>query len=300
MDRLTIMYALSSNLCFAFASQIFTHFSRRTSPEFVNFVKASVAFFCFTFVVVFFKFSDFNLLPLFDIFILFISGLIGLGLGDLFLLRSYNIMGPGRTLILFGFQPFFTGIIGHLFFNQDMALHKLTAIFFFLLCLAVFSWERARNTGRWEPIALMVGLLAITLDCSGLLMSRFVFDRYPALSPAGANMWRCLGAITFLGAKAFFSAQSKNPSKPLASYWEEMTKQSRWTLLAGSFLGSFFSLMLYYIALKTAHLATITSMAIAGTIFSSAFECLVEKKWPSRYLMIAFVCFFLGMRILMS
>ena len=45
-------------------------------------------------------------------------------------------------------------------------------------------------------------------------------------------------------------------------------------------------------------LAAVSGIAITGTLFASAFECAVDRKLPSAYLLVSFVFFLGGMAFL--
>ena len=45
-------------------------------------------------------------------------------------------------------------------------------------------------------------------------------------------------------------------------------------------------------------LAAVSGIAITGTLFASVFECAVDRKLPSAYLLVSFVFFLGGMAFL--
>jgi drug/metabolite transporter (DMT)-like permease len=61
-----------------------------------------------------------------------------------------------------------------------------------------------------------------------------------------------------------------------------------------SVCGTLISLSLYLFAIKTGHLATISGIAITSPLFATLLECVIEKKWPSRYLWAALASFVVG------
>ena len=124
------IYAISANFCFALGTMAFTHFTNKASSAWMNLFKASVACVCFFLAASIFE--EWMILNAKSYGLFFISGFIGLGIGDYFLLRSFSVLGPGRTLMLFGFQPIFLGIMGKIFFDQEVELSKFFAILFFI------------------------------------------------------------------------------------------------------------------------------------------------------------------------
>ena len=108
--ELALLFALGSNIAFAAAGFYYTVYTRRTSAFTFNALKAFVAFCCFCLVLILTPVSFDSDLPLKAISFLSLSGLLGLCVGDIFLLKAMTSLGSGRVLLLFGFQPLLIGI----------------------------------------------------------------------------------------------------------------------------------------------------------------------------------------------
>jgi drug/metabolite transporter (DMT)-like permease len=296
MDSNTYPYllALGSSLCFALASLVFTEVARKVSPLWMNATKSGLALVCFTFVVLVF---DLWIWPqsYWTIAALFVSGIIGLAIGDIFLLTAYRRIGASRTLMLFGFQPLFMGAAGHFFFSQTMTWQRSLAVVFALLCLFTVSWEKYRSEGHWELKGLLAALAGVVLDNVGLILSRWAFDTTPDLHPMQANMIRCLGATVFF--TAAFRLFSVQPG--FREGWVRLSVSWRfWTVIASVF-GTFFSLFLYLSAVRVGHLASLASVGLAGPLFAAMGECVWHRHWPSRYLVLAFLWFVIGFALVL-
>lgn len=292
MKNSIYFYVLAANLSFALGSMVFTVFSRKHGPLFVNCLKAILATLCFFITVQLFFGWQIHSLSQGVLFLA--SGAIGLCIGDLFLLSSFKNIGPGRTLILFGFQPIILGTLAYLFLGQTIDYQKFYAIFFFLLCLITFSIESFKKNKSWQIKGLAFALIGVVLDAIGLMITRLAFEQNQDVSTFEGNFFRCLGAlITFL----FISFY--RPLNLKKNFFSENSK-SRGILVLGSVLGTFVSLGFYLQALKFAHLASMSAMAITGPIFASTFECLFDKKLPSKYLLISFIFFMGGLYFIFS
>ncbi len=286
------IYALSANFCFALATIIFTHFTNKVSSEWMNLCKAFVAFLCFFIYINIFE--NWYEIDLKSFAYFFVSGFIGLGIGDFFLLKSFSVLGPGRTLMLFGFQPIFLGVMGKMLFNQDVSTSKLIAIIFFIGCLFTLSLESFRKDKSWGVVGMSFALLGMILDSSGVLMTRASFDMNPGMSAMQGNFYRCLGAISVFMLLSFY--------KPLnfMTSFNKFTSKEKAMVIGGSILGTFLSLSFYLKAIQTAHLASLSGINITGTLFSSAFESVFLKKKPTKYLFIALIFFAFGMYFLIG
>ncbi len=292
MNLSVYLYALASNFCFALGSQFFTHYSRLISSAWMNAYKATLA--CLLFALTTFIFLDITPIGMTGILLFAFSGFIGLGLGDIFLLKAFAELGPGRTLILFGFQPLLLGLFGKLFLGQAIDTTKIAAIACFIGIVVLFAHESWRRDRSFGLKALMIAMLGIILDAAGVVITRHVFDSYPAVHAIEGNLYRCLGAVLF------FMLLSMVKPFNFFGHLKTMNWKARGYVSLGAVLGTFLSLGFFLKAVQTGHLATVSGVAITGTLFSSAFECIWTKKWPTKTLWAALGLFLIGSWILIG
>lgn len=224
---------------------------------------------------------------------LVVSGALGLGIGDWLLLNAFREIGPGRTMMLFGFQPLIMGLFGFIFFDQLVNAHKFWAILFFICCLVTISRESFRVDRSYHLRGSLFALGGMVLDGMGAVLTRTVFDQRPDLMVFEANFYRCLGALFF------FTVFARYKPISLVQVWRAQSNRGQALLIAGSLLGTFISLSLFVKALQTAHLASLSGVAITGTLFSSILECIIKREWPSLSLILAFLFFLGGMFFLL-
>jgi drug/metabolite transporter (DMT)-like permease len=290
MEKVYI-YALAANLSFAVGVQFFTHYAKRTSSLWVNCFKAVVAAVLFGLTIVFY--GGFHPISLSCAAFFFFSGAIGLGLADIFLIKSFSLMGPGRTMLLFGFQPLVIGVVSYFAFGQAVDARKFLAILFFVVCLFIFSLESFRKNGHWNVKATMFALFGIIFDGVGVLVTRYVFNNSPGIGTTEGNFYRALGALLL------FALLSRLKPFQFFTKFKELSRRSLIWITLGSVAGTYLSLMFYLSAIRySGALAAVSGIAITGTIFASAFECAVERKPPSAYLLVSFVFFLGGMSFL--
>ncbi|MCT4643244.1 MAG: DMT family transporter [Bacteriovoracaceae bacterium] len=284
--------ALLANLSFAFGSQFFTHYSRRFSPIWMNVSKALVAAFAFCAIIL--LTSGFHEISLLNFGIFFLSGFIALGIGDIFLLKAFSKIGPGRTMLLFGFHPVIVGILSFFILGQIVPSRKLIGIVFFLACLFIFSLETFKKEGKWDVSGLIFAFLGMAFDAVGVLITRYAFDMNSNITSMEGNFYRCLGALcSYLLIRLFINFDYFGNLRKLET-------KSKFYVLIGALFGTTISLGLYLRAIQTAqNLATITAISITSVIFASSFECIWQKKYPSKYLLSAFVFFAIGMKFVL-
>lgn len=288
----TLLFALGANLLFSTASIIFTQFSRKVSPLWVNTLKAIVAFVCFFISILIF--TEFNIISNTSLLLLLLSGALGLAIGDNFLFTAFKILGSGRTLMFFGLQPIILGIFAYFLFDQEINFTKLWGILFFLLCLFLFSLEARKTKGHWEIRGLSFALIGIFIDAGGILLTRYAFDHSPNIGSFEANFYRLGGAlIAFIFMARFFRPIH------LVTQFKAFEWRSRLLIILGCVMGTFLSLLLYLKAVQSGHLATISGIAITSPLFATLLECVLSKTWPSKYLWAALVSFVIGFMIVL-
>lgn len=290
MDKV-YLYALAANFSFAVGVQFFTHYARRVSTLWVNCFKGLVAAVLFGLTVL--AQGGFHGVGAGEAALFLLSGMAGLGLADVLVIKAFALMGPGRTMMLFGFQPLIIGAASWFLFGQTLEPGKVYAVFFFIVCLFIFSLESFRKSGHWNARASLFGLAGVALDGLGVVLTRYAFNSSPALNTVEGNFYRALGALLlFAGIAAV---------KPfgLAARARELGGRGLLWITVGSVAGTYLSLLFYLNAVRHAGaLAAVSGIAITGTLFASAFECLAERKAPSRYLLAAFAFFLAGMAFL--
>lgn len=290
MEKVYI-YALAANLSFAVGVQFFTHFARRTSSPWVNCFKAAVAAVLFGATV--FAQGGFHAVGYGYAALFFLSGMLGLGLADVLLIKAFSLMGPGRTMMLFGFQPLVIGVISYFAFGQAVDVRKSYAILFFVVCLFIFSLESFKKQGHWNLRASFFALGGVVLDAAGVLITRYTFNNSPGLTTTEGNFYRAIGALLL------FALLSRFRPFRFFEKFRTLDRRSLLWIMLGSVAGTYLSLLFYLNAVRYAGaLAAVSGIAITGTLFASAFECLVDRKPPSAWLLAAFAFFLGGMSFL--
>jgi uncharacterized membrane protein len=284
-----ILLALCSNISFATASLLYTEYARRISSSWMNYYKAVIAFLGFATVTLVLNLA--TPLPWQSMVLLSASGILGLLIGDIFMLKAFTHLGSGRVLMLFGFQPLLLGAASFYLFDQDFPWVRLVAVLLLIGCVLSFSLESFRQKGHWDLPGLGYAVLAVTLDGVGLLLTKASFEANQDLSPFYANVFR--SGVTVLG----FLMISLIPwfRLSLLAPLKTLTFKERWTVSGAAFLGTFMSLGFYLMAMKHGHLATISAVAGTSPLFASLFEIVTGRKKMTPYLGAGITFFIAGM-----
>lgn len=293
---ISLLFAFGSNIAFATAGFYYSIYTRRTSAFSFNALKAFVAFSCFLLVLLLSPVSFQFDFPQEIFGYLSLSGLLGLCIGDIFLLKAMATLGSGRVLLLFGFQPLLIGIYSFFFLGQDFSLGRAVAVLLLILCTLSFSLESLKQKGHWESKGLCFAFLGIVLDMLGLLLTRESFERAPDLSPFVANTIRtaaaCAGFLLWIGFERSRKVELKTALGSLS--------KAEWRgALLTCFVGTFISLSLYLYAVKLGHLATISAIAGTSPLFATLIESFLGRRPFSRYLLISVCCFSVALLIIL-
>jgi len=288
-----LYFAFTATICFAYASTIFTEFTRKTTPFWMNSFKAIIAFFAFLFTLLLTN----NWIPIEinSVFLLLSSGCIGLMIGDIFMLKAMAELGASRMLMIFGLQPFLLGVSSYFIFNHSFSLVNIIGVIFMSLCLFTISLEKYKQIGHWQASGLIAGLIAISLDATGVILTRISFNQTPGITSIQVNLIRCAGAV--LGFFLIYFFKEKISFTPT---WNNFSKNEKIKIVFGSILGTFLSLMLYLVAVSKGKLSIISSVSVTGPMFAAAFECVKGKKLPSKYLILSFFFFVCGFFIFLN
>jgi drug/metabolite transporter (DMT)-like permease len=290
-ELMTYALILGANFTFAGGTLIFSHFSKKVSVLWVNNLKALIATILFALTATIM--GLWKPLPLPTLLWLFSSGLIGLCLADILLLQAFTILGPGRTLVLFSFQPIILGFAGYFIFHQTVNWMKMLSIIFMISCLLIFVSERKQQTGKWSLSGFAEAFFAVALDAVGVIFSRLAYEQTTNLHPLESNFYRGFGALI-----GFFFISLFWKRINLFSQFKQITFKERNWIVLGCVVGCYLSLFMYLTALKYSHLASASALSITGPLFAASFECIVNKSRPSRHLIMAFGMFILGAIVL--
>ncbi len=283
-----LLYALAANFCFSGSTLTFSKFTTNFSANWLNLNKAFIA--AISFFITILVFSLWTKTHLESYLFWSLSGVLGLIIGDYFLMNSFSLIGPGRALMLDSFQPLLMGILAYYFLGQTLDAKKLGAIFFLLLCIFVFAHENYSQSGKWHLKGSIYALLGTSLEGISMFVARIGFDKSPEASPILGNFIRTTFAflLLFLFARKFRSHRSEI----------KLTIKERLQLIVACFFGTYLSLSFYLKAIKFGDLAIISAIAISSPLFASILEIIFKKQKITKHFMVGCLCFLSGACIL--
>ncbi len=141
---------------------------------------------------------------------LMLSGIVGLALGDAFLFRCYQLVGPRIGLLLLSLAPVFGTAIAGIFFGERLSALQVTGMG---ITLAGIGWvvvtrpalQAGEQQTKLSPRGVLYGMIAALGQAGGLVLSKQgMAGNFP---PFAGTLIRMTAAIVFLWVMAIFQKQ---------------------------------------------------------------------------------------------
>tara|TARA_B100000678_G_scaffold22769_1_gene17395 strand:- start:61 stop:939 length:879 start_codon:yes stop_codon:yes gene_type:complete len=196
-----IFSAFGATLAWTYACSIWRKQTNIYKPIEINFLKNIIAFIIFSPVILILKYStDYKYF-----LILICSGIIGIGLGDTFYLKSLNLIGTRKTLSIEALSPLIAAIAGNLFLDENLNLNAWIGIVIVTGTLVRIIKKKSYLLDKDSNLILndnsldkyIYSFLSVFCAVIAALLSRFVFLESD-LAPIFTTEIRLFGSIIFL------------------------------------------------------------------------------------------------------
>ncbi len=196
-----IFSAFGATLAWTYACSIWRTQTNLYKPIEINFLKNIIAFTIFSPVVLILKYSTNYKYFL----ILILSGIVGIGIGDTFYLKSLNLIGTRKTLSIEALSPLIAAIAGNLFIDENLNLNAWIGIVIVTGTLVRIIKKKSYLLDKDSNLILnnnsldkyIYSFLSVLCAVIAALLSRFVFLESD-LSPIFTTEIRLFGSIIFL------------------------------------------------------------------------------------------------------
>ncbi len=216
-----IFSALGAALSWTYACHIWRNQSNNLAPAEINLIKNIIAFVVFIPSFIYFDFIN----DIKSIFLLLISGIIGIGIGDTLYIKSLKLIGTRKTLSIEALSPLFAGLSGNIFINEDLTARSWIGIILFSGSLIMIILDRKnifKNKylpckDKIRPKNYIFAFLSVFCAVVGALLSRLVFKEND-YNPIQTTEIRLFGSILLLISFTkvrvnFFNEKSENKDK---------------------------------------------------------------------------------------
>ena len=256
----------------------------------INLIKNIIAF--LVFIPAFIKLSSATEFKY--IFILLLSGVIGIGLGDTFYLKSLQLIGTRKTLSVETLSPLMAALSGEIFISENLA-HK-SWIGIIIVSISLFIILKQRNNFRERDCTFAekndlkiyaFPFLSVLCAVFGGLFSRIVFLQ-SNLSPFLTTEIRLLGAIIFLISLKGFK---------INFFLQNIDKKQQKRFFISILLGTNIGIFLQQVVFKTLPIGVGWALLSISPVISLFFAKTEEREITKK--IIFFTCFlFFGLTLI--
>ena len=270
-----IISAFGAAISWTYACFIWRSQTEKYKSIDINLVKNIIAFLIFLPAFI-------NISVLIDsksILTLLLSGVIGIGLGDTFYIKSLQIIGTRKTLSIETLSPLLAALSGEIFINENLALRSYVGIVIISISLFILLRQRTNlvvnslsTINEQNNLSIYVfPFLSVLCAVSGGLLSRIVFLE-SNLSPFQTTEIRLLGAIIFLITIKRFR---------INFFLKKLDNKDQKRFLLSIFFGTNLGILLQQIVFKTLPLGVgwtlLSTSPVISLFFSSKEEGMITK-----------------------
>jgi len=255
----------------------------------INLIKNIIAF--LVFIPAFINLSSITELK--HIFFLLISGIIGIGLGDTFYLKSLQIIGTRKTLSVETLSPLMAALSGEIFINENLTPKSWVGIIIVSISLFIIL-KKGNDFEENSPFSeknnfkiFAFPFLSVLCAVLGGLFSRMVFLQ-SNISPFLTTEIRLLGAIIFLISLKGFK---------INFFLKNIEKQQQKRFFISIILGTNIGILLQQVVFKTLPIGVGWALLSTSPVISLFFAKNEEREITKK--IIFFTCFlFFGLTLI--
>ena len=280
-----IFSAFGATLAWTYACSIWRTQTNLYKPIEINFLKNIIAFIIFSPVILILKYStDYKYF-----LILIWSGIIGIGLGDTFYLKSLNLIGTRKTLSIEALSPLIAAIAGNLFIDENLNLNAWIGIVIVTGTLVKIIKKKSYLLDKDSNLILnnnsldkyIYSFLSVLCAVIAALLSRFVFLESD-LTPIFTTEIRLFGSIIFL------CLMTKMKLRLFISNFERKEKNH---FILSVLMGTNIGILLQQIVFQSLPLGIGWTLLSTSPIVSLLFTRKEEGKLTNEIIIITFLLF---------
>jgi len=193
-------------------------------------------------------------------FFLIMSGIVGLTIGDSFLMEAFKRIGARISMLVMSLSPPFAAVFAYVFLNEVLSFWGVMGIVVTVLgvSIVVLQKEEKQNSSftiTWQGILLAI--LGALGQAGGLIFAKCAFNE-SKINGFVATFIRIIAALIFLIPLGFLIRQFKNPIKVFKREKKALLQTS-----IAAFFSSHLGITLSLVAI------TYTYVGIASTLMAT-------------------------------
>ena len=267
--------ALSAALLWAISSVIYTRLGLKIPPLQLNLYKGLMAIAMITLTLLI-QGEVFSEISASTIALLFLSGIIGIGLGDTAFFNALNSLGARRTLLLETSAPPMGALLALIFIGEQLTTNVWCGIWLTLLGIAwVISEGNPVDPISVSRQGIIWGILAAVAQASGAVISRFALIQ-SEITPLESSLIRLVGGTVIVLSLLFFPVAKQSKIK-----WQ-LSWRSLGIIVIASFGSTYLGIWLQQTALKFAPTGIAQTFLATSPLFILPLVALQGEKISLR------------------
>ena len=247
--------AISAALVWALATWIYSQFSHQFSAMHMNVVKGVTASMMMMLVLPVLPLPELSLSQN-HFYVLAISGIIGIAIGDSAYFSSLRRIGANKTLLLESLAPPLSGVLALMALGSTLSGQSWLGIVITTLAVTFVVFQPSVDNQPTSISGIGYGLLASVCQATGVVISHYALVAGDVPPLLGALIRLSIGVFAVMIVIGF----TENKLGGLSG------RDKKW-LLAAIFVGTFLALWLQQIALKYANPAIAQTLIATSPLF---------------------------------
>ncbi|MBE9048198.1 DMT family transporter [Pleurocapsales cyanobacterium LEGE 10410] len=252
--------ALSAALLWAISSVVYSRLGLKIPPLQLNFYKGIVAI-AFIIITLYVQGAAFTNLSMSSIALLFLSGIIGIGLGDTAYFAALNSLGARRTLLMETASPAMGALLALIFIGEQLTYSAWSGISLTIMGIAWVISERnpvveigvSRQGVIW-------GILAAIAQAVGAVISRFALLQSD-ITPLESTLIRLVGGTVIVLSLLFLPTLKQTQTR-----WQ-LSWRSLGIIAIAAMMSTYFGIWLQQTSLKFAPTGIAQTLLATSPLF---------------------------------
>jgi drug/metabolite transporter (DMT)-like permease len=265
--------AVLTAIVWAAAVILFKKSGEQMHPISLNLFKNTLAVLLILITMPFMGETIFRHVPIEDYILLFISGILGLGIADTFMLKGLNLVGAGLSAIVACLYSPFIIALSIIFLGERLAFLQIIGAAMIIMAVLTAVGKNGHlkhNISRrnlW--LGILYGALANIATAVGIIIIKPLLARSPLL---WATEMRLFSGIAVLVLATLFHRDRNKIALPKMNF-------RGWIFtISGSFAGAYLSLILWLAAMKITLASIAAALNQTSTIFIFLFAYLFLRE----------------------
>ncbi|KFA97396.1 MULTISPECIES: DMT family transporter [Vibrio] len=256
--------AVGAAMVWAIATWIYSQFSHHFTALQLNIIKGSIASLMMLIVLPFTPMPEVAIEPKY-LWVLGISGVIGIAIGDSAYFAALKRIGANKTLLLESLAPPLSGVLALIFLGAALQLQSWLGVIITTIAVTAVVFQPNESDGSALNLhGVGYGLVASVCQASGVVISHFALVQGDLPPLLGALIRLVIGVMAVAAIIPFVE---KKPFSTILTQSRDMSKKNWTWLLAAIFVGTFLALWLQQVALKHANPAIAQTLIATSPLF---------------------------------